>query len=138
MLVLLSLSVESSNCYHLNKHSLKKTEKFFDAWCKNTGQDVQKQPVSSKHSFSLVIMTLEMRLISQEVSYFQVKKLSVKQVHGGAELFSCLFPVSFQAAVFTIREKCQLKQGLSHIFCSFLGTSTFYFSSFLSLIVKGK
>lgn len=52
----------------------------------NAGQDVQKQPVSSKHSLSLIIMTLEMRLISLEASYFQAKNLPVQQVHGGAEL----------------------------------------------------
>lgn len=52
----------------------------------SAGQDVQKQPVSSKHSSSLIIMTLEMRLISQEASYFQGKKLPVKQVYTGAEL----------------------------------------------------
>jgi len=51
-----------------------------------------------------------MRLISQEASYFQANKLPVKQVHCVAEAFSFLFPVNFQAAVFTTGEMCQLKQ----------------------------
>lgn len=136
--------MESSNCYHLNKHSVKNTEKFFDTWCKTQAKMFR----SSQCPQSTLVLchhhdTLEMRLISQEVSYFQAKMLPVKQVHAGAEVISCLFPVNFQAAVFTTGEMCQLKQGLQFWACpifsaSFLGTVTFYFNAFLSLLINGK
>lgn len=144
-LVLLSFSVESSNCYHLDKHSLKNIEKFFDTWCKTQFKMFRSSQVSSKHSWFCVIIMTQWKWdwFPRKLHIFKQKKLPVKQVHGRAEIFSCLFPVKFQAAIFTRGEMCQLKQGWQFWTCSifsvsFLGTATFYFNAFLCLLGNGK
>lgn len=77
--------------------------------------------------------TLEMSPISQDVSRFQAKKLPGKQVHSGAEIFWCLFCVSFKAEGFTTGEMCQWQQSWQFwaffIFAAiFLGSASSYFS----------
>lgn len=144
LLVLLSFSVESSNCYHLNKHNLKNTEKFFNTWCKTQARMFR----SNQCPQSTVFLchhhdTLKMRLISWKGSYFEAKNLPVKQVRGGAVVFFCLFPVNFQAGVYTRGEMSRIASpaltGTCPIFsATFLGTATFYFNAFLSLLVKGE
>lgn len=105
--VLLLVSLESSNYYHLNKHSLENIEKFFNTWCKTQAKILKSSLCPQSTPFScLHHNTLEMSLISQDVSHFQAKKLPVMQVHGRAEIFCCLFPVKFQGASFTTGEMC--------------------------------